>query len=354
MAGLMLDRVTKRFGEAAPVVDGVSLDVADGEFLAILGPSGCGKTTLLRLIAGFERPTEGSVRLGGRLVADRKTHVPPEDRHVGIVFQSYALWPHMSVGENVGYPLRTRGIKGAEYRAQVAAALDAVGLGGVDDRRPASLSGGQRQRVALARCLAMSPDLVLLDEPLANLDVHLKASLLDEFQHFRVRTGATMLYITHDQSEAMALADRIAVMAHGRVEQLAPPQTLYRSPATPFVADFIGMGGLVKAVLPAAAEAGQVLVEIAGHRATVRAAEGQQAGPALVCLRPEDLTLAAEGLPARCRRARYQGGEWLVELTIDGQDDSELQLLAKPGAVPEPGAAVRLQITDGWVIPEAR
>ncbi|MDB5361964.1 MAG: spermidine/putrescine transporter ATP-binding protein [Rhodospirillales bacterium] len=353
MAGLILDRITKRFGDAAPVVDGVSLDVADGEFLAILGPSGCGKTTLLRLVAGFERPSDGSVRLGDRLVADKTLHVPPEDRHVGIVFQSYALWPHMSVGENVGYPLRTRGIKGAEYRAQVAAALEAVGLQGIDDRRPASLSGGQRQRVALARCLAMSPDLVLLDEPLANLDVHLKASLLDEFQHFRARTGATMLYITHDQSEAMALADRIAVMAHGRIEQLAAPQTLYRSPATEFVAQFIGMGGVVEAnVLKAAA--GMATVAIGDHRAVVRAASGQTEGRARLCLRPEDLILAAEGLPARCRRARYQGGEWLVELTIDGQDECELQMLAKPGAVPEPGAAVRLQITDGWVIPGAR
>ena len=352
MAGLRLDRITKRFGEAAPVVDGVSLDVTDGEFLAILGPSGCGKTTLLRLIAGFERPTEGSVRLGDRLVADENTHVPPEDRHVGIVFQSYALWPHMSVGENVGYPLRTRGIKGADYRAQVAAALEAVGLHGVDGRRPASLSGGQRQRVALARCLAMSPDLVLLDEPLANLDVHLKASLLDEFQRFQARTGATMLYITHDQSEAMALADRIAVMAHGRVEQLAAPQTLYRSPATEFVADFIGMGGLAQATVLDAA-GGTATVEIAGHHAIVRAAEGQAAGPARLCLRPEDLALAAEGLPARCRRARYQGGEWLVELTIDGQDECELQMLAKPGTVPEPGAEVRLAVGDGWVIPGA-
>ena len=354
MAGLILDRVTKRFGEAVPVVDAVSLDVADGEFLAILGPSGCGKTTLLRLIAGFERPTGGAIRLGDRLVADAGTHVQPEDRHVGIVFQSYALWPHMSVGENVGYPLRTRGIKGAEYRRQIAAALDAVGLVGVEDRRPASLSGGQRQRVALARCLAMSPGLVLLDEPLANLDVHLKASLLDEFQRFRARTGATMLYITHDQSEAMALADRIAVMAQGRVEQLATPETLYRSPATEFVADFIGMGGIVEAVLPGPAGAGQALVEIAGHRALVRAADGQEAGPARLCLRPEDLALASDGVPARCRRARYQGGEWLVELTVDGQDDRELQMLAKPGTVPEPGAAVRVRITDGWVIPEAK
>jgi iron(III) transport system ATP-binding protein len=351
MAGLRLDGVTKRFGDAAAVVDDVSLDVANGEFLAILGPSGCGKTTLLRLIAGFERPTAGAIRLGDRLVADGQTLVPPEDRHVGIVFQSYALWPHMSVGENVGYPLRTRGIKGAAYRAQVAAALEAVGLSGVDARRPASLSGGQRQRVALARCFAMSPDLVLLDEPLANLDVHLKASLLDEFQHFRARTGATMLYITHDQSEAMALADRIAVMAHGRIEQLAAPEMLYRSPATPFVADFIGMGGVVEAALPGPAENGRAAVEIAGHRVIVRAAECQPAGPALVCLRPEDLTLASDGVPAHCRRARYQGGEWLVELTVDGQDDRELQMLAKPGAVPEAGAAVRVGITDGWVIP---
>ena len=353
MAGLTLTQVTKRFGTAAPVVDGVSLDVANGEFLAILGPSGCGKTTLLRLIAGFERPSAGAVRLGDRLVADAATHVPPEDRHVGIVFQSYALWPHMSVGENVGYPLRTRGVKGSAYRAQVAAALDAVGLSGVEDRRPASLSGGQRQRVALARCLAMSPDLVLLDEPLANLDVHLKASLLDEFQHFRARTGATMLYITHDQSEAMALADRIAVMSVGRIEQLAPPQTLYRAPATPFVADFIGMGGLVEATVIEAAR-GAATVEIAGRRAIVRATDGQAPGKAQVCLRPEDLTLAAEGLPVRCRRARYQGGEWLVDLAIEGQEACALQLLAKPGAVPEPGAAVRVAITDGWVIPGTR
>jgi iron(III) transport system ATP-binding protein len=352
VASLILDAVTKRFTDVAPaVVDAVSLDVAHGEFLAILGPSGCGKTTLLRLIAGFERPSGGTIRLGDRLVADAQTHVLPEDRQVGIVFQSYALWPHMSVGENVGYPLRTRGIKGAEYRAQVAAALDTVGLSTVADRRPASLSGGQRQRVALARCLAMSPSLVLLDEPLANLDVHLKASLLDEFQQFRARTGATMVYITHDQSEAMALADRIAVMAHGRVEQLAAPQTLYRAPATEFVADFIGMGGLVAATLPHGADQGRAVIEIAGHRATVRAAADQTAGRALVCLRPEDLTLADDGVPARCRRARYQGGEWLVELTVDGQEDRQLQMLAKPGAVPEPGAAVRLRIDDGWVIP---
>ena len=350
MAGLTLDGIQKRFGETT-VVDGVSLTVSNGEFLAILGPSGCGKTTLLRLIAGFERPSAGTIRLGDRLVADMAVHVPPEHRHVGIVFQSYALWPHMSVGENVGYPLRTRGVRGEDYRRQVAAALDMVGLAGAEDRRPAALSGGQRQRVALARCLAMAPDLVLLDEPLANLDVHLKASLLDEFQQFRARTGATMLYITHDQSEAMALADRIAVMAHGRIEQLAPPETLYRSPATAFVADFIGMGGVVAAVLPAPVQDGQAVVEIAGYRALVRAAEWQAAGSVLVSLRPEDLTLAAEGVPARCRRARYRGGEWLVELAVEGQEPRELQVLAKPGAVPEAGAAVRVAITDGWVIP---
>jgi len=195
----------------------------------------------------------------------------------------------------------------------------------------------------------LSPDLVLLDEPLANLDVHLKASLLDEFQHFRARTGATMLYITTTRCEAMALADRIAVMTHGRVEQLAAPQTLYRSPATPFVADFIGIGGLVQAILPAPAAGGQSPDRDRRHRATRPRGRGSgRPVPALVCLRPEDLTLAGRGAAGRCRRARYQGGEWLVELTIDGQDDCELQMLAKPGAVPEPGAAVRLRITE-WL-----
>ena len=220
MAELTLSHVTKRFGDVT-AVDDVTLDARDGELVALLGPSGCGKTTILRLIAGFESVSAGEISFDGELVSAVGRHVPPERRRVGIVFQSYALWPHMSVGANVGYPLRVAGIDGEEYRSKVDAALETVGLTGLGARRPADLSGGQRQRVALARCLVMEPSLVLLDEPLANLDVHLRAAMEEEFVDFHDKTGATMLYITHDQAEAMALADRVAVMDDGCLVQVA-------------------------------------------------------------------------------------------------------------------------------------
>ncbi|MGL5117187.1 MAG: ABC transporter ATP-binding protein, partial [Beijerinckiaceae bacterium] len=235
MAGLKLEGVTRRFG-AHRAVDGVSLDVKDGEFIAILGPSGCGKTTLLRLVAGFDPVDEGEIRIGDSLVSGGGRHLPPEERRVGIVFQSYALWPHMSVRENVEYALKVQRISRVVREKRVATALATVGLTELAGRKPALLSGGQRQRVALARCLAMEPALVLLDEPLANLDVHLRASMEEEFADFHKRTGTTMFYITHDQAEAMALADRIAVMDKGRLLQVAEPATLFRQPADATVA----------------------------------------------------------------------------------------------------------------------
>ncbi|HWK47266.1 MAG TPA: ABC transporter ATP-binding protein [Stellaceae bacterium] len=355
MASLTLEAVSKRFpGAAAPAVDGVDLAVRDGEFLAILGASGCGKTTLLRLAAGFERPTAGRILLDDRLVADAGRMVPAERRGIGIVFQSYALWPHMDVAGNVGYALAGRGVRGAEYDRQVEAALAAVGLTGFGARRPGDLSGGQRQRVALARCLAMAPGLVLLDEPLANLDVHLKASLQDEFAAFRVKTGATMVYITHDQAEAMALADRIAVMATGRIVQLAAPELLYREPATPLVAGFIGKGAVLPATVIGPVAAGRVRVEIAGLGVVARAQPDQRPGPALLCVRPEDLALVGAdeaGIAAVCRRALYQGGGYLIELDVEAWPDLTLPLVVPPGIVLRMGESLRLTIRDGWVIP---
>jgi iron(III) transport system ATP-binding protein len=349
MAGLTLQGVTKRFGTTT-AVDAVDIRVADGEFLAVLGPSGCGKTTLLRLIAGFERLDGGMLAIGDTVVSGPRTFVPPERRRVGIVFQSYALWPHMTVEGNVGYPLRTARVKGGAYRARVEAALASVGLTGYGARRPAELSGGQRQRVALARCLVMEPSLMLLDEPLANLDVHLRASMEAEFAAFHAKTRATMVYITHDQSEAMALADRIAVMDGGRVVQLATPRTLYREPATPMVAGFIGRGALVPVSVETAEEGGRVRVAWERATAVVRAAPGQRPGPGLLCVRPEDLAVGEAGVPGIVRRVVYKGGATAVEVDVGGVT---LALSVPEGSVPHPGQALRIAVTDGWIVPAA-
>jgi len=328
--------------------------VADGEFVAVLGPSGCGKTTLLRLIAGFEMVDTGEIRLGGTAVSASQRHVPPERRRVGVVFQTHALWPHMTVRRNVGYALEARGVRGAGYEARVAAALSTVGLTGLENRRPGELSGGQRQRVALARCLAMEPTLVLLDEPLASLDVHLRASLQDEFLGFHRATGATMLYVTHDQAEAMTLADRIAVMEAGRLVQVAPPAVLYREPATAMVARFVGRGAVVPGQVLGPAGAGRCLVDVLGHHARVRARSSQPLGPAGVCLRGEDLRVVGAGEPALAatvRRTRYLGERVAVDLEVAGATDTGLTLALAPAAAPAPGTVVHLAVDDGWVIP---
>jgi iron(III) transport system ATP-binding protein len=353
VAGLTLRRATRRFGAGRAAVDAVDLEVADGEFLAVLGPSGCGKTTLLRLVAGFERLDAGEILLGGEKVSGPGLHVPPEERRVGVVFQSYALWPHMTVKRNVGYALEVRGVKGAEYARRVGAALATVGLSEFAERRPASLSGGQRQRVALARCLAMEPRLVLLDEPLANLDVHLRAAMQDEFAEFHRATRATMLYVTHDQAEALALADRVAVMDGGRLVQLADPKTLYREPATAMVAGFIGKGAVVPGKVLEAERGGTAPVEVLGVRATLRAAKRTAPGAAHVLLRPEDLAPAAGGggIAVTVKRAIYQGAQNEIELVPAAAPGEMLLWQAPPGASPKVGDTLRLAVLEGWVIP---
>jgi iron(III) transport system ATP-binding protein len=214
VAELILERLNKVFGEQAVVRD-LNLTIPEGAFTALLGPSGCGKTTTLRILAGLEHLSSGRLLLGDRLLADARVHMPPETRDMGMVFQSYALWPHMTVAENVGYPLKLRKVNGAARQKQVMEALDVVELGAYAGRSPQALSGGQRQRVALARCLVSEPEVVLLDEPLANLDRHLRATMEQTFREFHRRTGATFVYVTHDQAEAMALASHIAVMHQG-------------------------------------------------------------------------------------------------------------------------------------------
>jgi iron(III) transport system ATP-binding protein len=276
---IQLDGVSKRFGDVRAVED-AGLEVEQGEFLALLGPSGCGKTTLLRLIAGFERPDEGSVRIGDQVVAGGRW-VPPERRHVGMVFQDYALFPHLTVSANVGYGLPRRGSD-----VRVREALDLVGLAGLGNRYPYELSGGQQQRVALARALAPEPAVVLLDEPWSNIDPVLRSSMRDELAAILRATGVTVLLVTHEQEEAFALADRVALMRDGAIVQTGVPEEIYYGPASRWAAEFVGAAN----VLPGRLSDG--LVETLVGR--FPAPNGDGPGDVDVLVRPELLRLALD------------------------------------------------------------
>jgi spermidine/putrescine transport system ATP-binding protein len=278
-AVVALSGVTKRFDELV-AVDRLDLDVRNGEFLALLGPSGCGKTTTLRMVAGFEQPTEGEISIDGAPVVG----VPPHKRQVNTVFQQYALFPHMSVLDNVAYGLKQRGVGRADRRRQAAEALSLVHLEGRETARPAHLSGGQQQRVALARALVLRPKVLLLDEPLGALDQKLRKAMQIELKRLQADVGITFIFVTHDQEEAMAMADRIAVMNLGQVEQLAVPGELYDEPATPFVADFIGDMSVLTGTL-----AGDEVVLPAGGRLPVgrRLVEAGNGEEVRVGVRPE-------------------------------------------------------------------
>lgn len=352
MAAVTLNGVTKRFGPVT-AVDGVSIAVAEGEFLAVLGPSGCGKSTLLRLIAGFEQADRGTIRLGAVVVSGPGVHIAAEDRQIGMVFQSYALWPHMTVAENISYPLRVRRLRRGDLAREVAAALAAVGLEGMGARRPAELSGGQRQRVALARCLAMKARVVLLDEPLASLDVHLRARMLAEIAAFRSLSHATLIYVTHDQAEALGVADRVAVMEGGRVRQAAPPAVLYRTPSDGVVSRFVGGGVVVRGEVTATFANGHATVALFGQQWQLRSGPGQPVGPAEICIRPEDLRIVGDGsgFAATVTRALYQGGRTVIEATPATASATALSLSLQSSEAPPSGSTIRLALIDGWVIP---
>ncbi|MGA0614107.1 ABC transporter ATP-binding protein [Paracoccus sp. KR1-242] len=355
MTGLRLSNIGRSYGETR-VLSGIDLDIAAGEFVAVLGPSGCGKTTLLRLVAGFDRPDEGSISLGDRQVAGGKVMVPPEGRGIGIVFQNYALWPHMSVAGNVGYALKVARLPRLEREARVARALDTVNLTPFAGRRPADLSGGQRQRVALARCLAAGSNLVLLDEPLANLDVHLRAAMEEEFRRFHRESGATLVYVTHDQSEAMALADRIAVMDKGRLLQCASPRQLYREPADATVAGFIGDGLVLPVEGLRPMGNGLATADLLGARVRLRCHAGEVARPlAVASTHPVDILPARPGeagIPARVTARTYRGGGWSYDLRPEADPGLRLpMMLPDTDAAPEPGAILDLVFRDLWTIP---
>lgn len=235
MAAISTRDITKEFG-GVTAVNGISLSVPDGEFMVLLGPSGCGKTTFLRIIAGLEKQTGGDIIIGGDVVND----IPPRARGIAMMFQSYGLYPHYKVRDNIAFPLRTQRMPSAEIKTKVAWAAELLGIEHLLDRRPRQLSGGERQRVALARALVREPTVLLLDEPLSNLDAKLRASARHEIRQFQQRVGTTTIYVTHDQIEAMGMGDRIAVIDHGRVRQVGPPAAIYDDPADRFVATFVG------------------------------------------------------------------------------------------------------------------
>ncbi|MBS9719378.1 ABC transporter ATP-binding protein [Tianweitania sp. BSSL-BM11] len=348
MTTLRLDGLTRIFGTTR-AVDHVSMALAPGSFTALLGPSGCGKTTLLRLIAGFEAPDEGSISFDGKVIADAKTMVPPEQRGIGIVFQSYALWPHMDVAGNVAYPLQTQRAPRDTIKTRVAEVLDIVGLGGFQSRRIDELSGGQRQRVALARCLIANSGIILFDEPLANLDMHLRATMVDVFRDIHQRTGATIVYVTHDQAEALAMADRVAVLDKGRVLQFAAPTDVYHQPSDVAVARFVGRGAIVP-TFAWDSDQTQSRVQIGGHTIVARSS-GVPEGAVNVLLRPEGLALADDGVPGTVLASTYRGPvhELRIKLAKDGGE-----VTVDHRTAIAPGTVVKIAVQDAWIIPAAR
>ncbi len=286
MAGVTIRNVTKAFGDNV-VLREFNQTFEDGEFITLLGPSGCGKTTMLRMIAGFEKPTSGEILIGDRVVSSEKVFLPPEKRGIGMVFQSYAVWPHMNVQDNVAYPLRIRKLPKEEIAEQVGRALVTVHLSQYAERMPDQLSGGQQQRVALARALVGRPELLLLDEPLSNLDAKLRESMRFEIKEIQTRLGITVVYVTHDQTEAMAMSDRIILINRGAVQQVAPPAEIYNHPANQFVADFLGkvdfLGG----------EAKEGKIALDGTDQSVPY-EGEKRGRVELAVRPERITLSPD------------------------------------------------------------
>jgi spermidine/putrescine transport system ATP-binding protein len=330
--------LSKSFGEVV-AVDEVNLEIADGEFFSLLGPSGCGKTTTLRLVAGFERPDSGAIVIDD---VDQAS-VPPHRRPVNTVFQSYALFPHLTVEQNVGFGLRYRDVEKSEAKGKIGESLELVQLGGMEKRKPTQLSGGQQQRVALARSLVLNPSVLLLDEPLGALDAKLRKSLQLELKALQEEVGITFIYVTHDQEEALTMSDRIAVMSHGRVEQLGTPSEVYEAPASSYIAEFLGVSNLMEAEVVSTGSATEV--RLGGHSLTASVGFSR-IGPAMVSIRPEriqvlagDATQGTNVVPATVDRLVYAGPVISVLVRVEGLPEIQV-------SIPNQGAVARLVAGD--------
>jgi putative spermidine/putrescine transport system ATP-binding protein len=353
MARVAIHNLRKQFGQTTAVAD-FSLDIADGEMVAFLGPSGCGKTTTLRMIAGFVEPSGGAILIGGKDV----THTPPNRRNTGMVFQRYALFPHMTVTQNVEFGLKMRKLPAAERDARIKQALDMVRLTSLRDRYPRQLSGGQQQRVALARALVFEPQLVLMDEPLGALDKQLREHMQMEIKHLHQRLGVTVVYVTHDQGEALTMSDRVAVFHQGEIQQIAPPRTLYEEPKNTFVANFIGENNRLNGRL-VSREGDRCVVELArGEKVNALAVNvGQPGEPVTLSVRPERVLLnsasdvCSNRFSGRVAEFIYLGDHVRVRLEVCGKADFYVK---QPIADLDPALAVGDVVPLGWQVEHVR
>jgi ABC-type Fe3+/spermidine/putrescine transport system ATPase subunit len=339
-AALRVDSVAKAYGKV-PVLDSVSLEVGKGGCTAVLGPSGCGKSTLLRIVAGLVTADAGTVEVRGAVVDDPRPRVPPEKRGVGFVFQDLALWPHMTVRGNLDFVLEARGIRGDEASKAARDAADAVGLPpALFGRRPGELSGGERQRAAIARTLVQDPAVMLLDEPLSNLDRELRVQILALLRRLRVERGLAALLVTHDRDEAFALADRVVVLRAGRVEQAGAPQEIYGRPASKYVARLVGTASFV----PVERRDGSFSTPLGAWPA-----EAGSNGPVVAVFRPESLRFSEQGaVRGRCVDAFYRGDHWLHSIEVEGATST---VLVRGASRADPGDAVRLEADRPAFVP---
>jgi putative spermidine/putrescine transport system ATP-binding protein len=347
---VVFDQVQKSYDGETLVVKNLNLSIAQGEFLTMLGPSGSGKTTCLMMLAGFETSTHGEIRLAGNPIND----IPPHKRGIGMVFQNYALFPHMTVAENLAFPLQVRKMNKATTRDKVAKALDMVQMGEFGDRRPSQLSGGQQQRVALARALVFEPELVLMDEPLGALDKQLREHMQYEIKHIHERLGVTVVYVTHDQSEALTMSDRIAVFDDGVIQQLAPPAVLYEKPDNAFVASFIGENNKLTAQIDSIANGIANVTIDGGNQVQALAINCGDNGNTMLSIRPERVLLSSDApnrLDGKVLELIYLGDHIRCRMAVAGHDEFIVKV---PNSSDHAALTVGETCPVGWVTEDCR